>query len=420
MPPFGSPARRARPAARGRAGWSGERRSRTRGRGRRRCRSRRLAGSSQEGRSQSARRPAPACGSPASGRPSRRGPRRDDLDQPSPAAASSRPRRAAHPRRRRSRTRRNRARAPPRPRWARAPSARRARARPAGAAPDREPDQPKARRTREKKLPRRRRGAQVARGPSVSPELARRSSLLLSEVAGDDHVDDEHAGRRAGRRSAPAARGRAARTGSRLGPGGSSISRSPSWLGILTVAPSIASTAEISTEWTRSWPRIGPAPRFEADAVAAEEGLEDVLDRAEAGAAGGKPLRAQPFVAVGVVGAAPLGVGEHLVGLRRLLELLLRLGVVVVDVRVELAGEPAEGGLHLVRGWRRARPRAPRSSRAASVRSAAVDGLAVAGELPGGARARRRSRSRSPSAAGRRLRPSRGCGGRGRSWRRRR
>ena len=41
-------------------------------------------------------------------------------------------------------------------------------------------------------------------------------------------------------------------------PGGSSISRSPSWLGTLTFAPSIASTAEISTWWIRSWPRIGP------------------------------------------------------------------------------------------------------------------------------------------------------------------
>jgi hypothetical protein len=52
-------------------------------------------------------------------------------------------------------------------------------------------------------------------------------------------------------------------------------------------------------------------------------------------------------VAVGVVGAAPLGVGKHLVGFRRRLELLLGLGVVVVDVGVQLAGEAAEGGLHL-------------------------------------------------------------------------
>ena len=52
-------------------------------------------------------------------------------------------------------------------------------------------------------------------------------------------------------------------------------------------------------------------------------------------------------MAVGVVGAAPLGVGEDLVGLGRRLELLLGLGVVVVDVGVQLAGEAAEGRLDL-------------------------------------------------------------------------
>ena len=57
--------------------------------------------------------------------------------------------------------------------------------------------------------------------------------------------------------------------------------------------------------------------------------------------------RAQALVAVGVVDLALLGVGEDLVGLGGLLELLLGLGVVVVDVGVELAGEAAEGLLHL-------------------------------------------------------------------------
>ena len=83
-----------------------------------------------------------------------------------------------------------------------------------------------------------------------------------------------------------------------------------------------------------------PAPHLEAE-VAAEESLEDVLDRAEA-AAGAEAAAAQAVVAVGVVGAAPLGVGEHLVGFRRGLELLLGLGVVVVDVGVQLAGEAAK------------------------------------------------------------------------------
>src|SRR6185295_9229307 len=56
---------------------------------------------------------------------------------------------------------------------------------------------------------------------------------------------------------------------------------------------------------------------------AAEEGLEDVIDRAEAGPRL-ESARAQPVVPVGVVGAPPLGVGEDLVGRRGLLELLLR------------------------------------------------------------------------------------------------
>ena len=48
-----------------------------------------------------------------------------------------------------------------------------------------------------------------------------------------------------------------------------------------------------------------------------------------------------------VVGATALGVGENLVRLGRLLELLLRLRVVAVDVRVKLAREPPEGLLDL-------------------------------------------------------------------------
>ena len=51
---------------------------------------------------------------------------------------------------------------------------------------------------------------------------------------------------------------------------------------------------------------------------------------------------------VAVVGGAPLGVGEDLVGLGGLLELLLGLRVVRVDVGVQLAREPAEGLLDLL------------------------------------------------------------------------
>jgi len=47
-------------------------------------------------------------------------------------------------------------------------------------------------------------------------------------------------------------------------------------------------------------------------------------------------------VAVAVVGGAAVRVRQHLVSLGRLLESRLGVGVLRVDVRVELTGEPAE------------------------------------------------------------------------------
>ena len=52
-------------------------------------------------------------------------------------------------------------------------------------------------------------------------------------------------------------------------------------------------------------------------------------------------------MAVAVEGRAALGVGEDLVGLGRLLELLLGVGVVAVDVGVQLARQAPEGLLDL-------------------------------------------------------------------------
>ena len=80
---------------------------------------------------------------------------------------------------------------------------------------------------------------------------------------------------------------------------------------------------------------------------------------------GDQPPRAQALVAEGVVGAPPLGVREHLVGLGRLLELLLGLGVVAVDVGVQVAGEAPKRLLDLRLARPPARRRAPRSSRGA-------------------------------------------------------
>jgi hypothetical protein len=82
--------------------------------------------------------------------------------------------------------------------------------------------------------------------------------------------------------------------------------------------------------------------------AAAEERVEDVRERAEATEPGLEPARPEPLVAVAVVHGAPLRVGQDLVGLGGLLELLLGLRIVLVHVRVQLASELAEGLLDLL------------------------------------------------------------------------
>jgi hypothetical protein len=84
-----------------------------------------------------------------------------------------------------------------------------------------------------------------------------------------------------------------------------------------------------------------------AERVAAEKGVEDVREGAEAVRLGGEAARLEPLEAVAVVGGAPIGVRQDLVRLGGLLELLLRLRVMAVDVRVELAGEAPERPLDL-------------------------------------------------------------------------
>src|SRR5262249_16237366 len=81
--------------------------------------------------------------------------------------------------------------------------------------------------------------------------------------------------------------------------------------------------------------------------AAAEERVEDVRERAEALEAGLEAARAEPLVAVAVEDLAALGVGQDLVGLGRLLELLLGVRIVPVHVRVQLARELAKGLLDL-------------------------------------------------------------------------
>ena len=61
---------------------------------------------------------------------------------------------------------------------------------------------------------------------------------------------------------------------------------------------------------------------------------------------GSEAARIEAVPAVPVVDRPALGVGQHLVGLGRRLELLLGLGVVAVHVGVQLAGQGAEGLLY--------------------------------------------------------------------------
>ena len=91
----------------------------------------------------------------------------------------------------------------------------------------------------------------------------------------------------------------------------------------------------------------GRTPAEGAKRVAPEERVEDVREGPEAVRRRVEAARVEPLEAVAVVGGAPLGIGQDLVGLSGLLELLLGLGVVPVHVRVKLACEPAEGLLDI-------------------------------------------------------------------------
>ena len=279
----------------GRGAWSGGRRCRRPGPGRRLRRSCPRAAPPRTGAARAGRRRGAVCGSPASGPPSRRGPRspppRPGRRRPPPR---SRPAREAPPRRRRSRTRRSRARAPPRPRWGRGRSARRGRSRPApgvqrtarrinrtpGARGRRSPRRP----ARERRL----RGSRVASSFSASSRCSSERSLgtitwmTMRRSPGGPPFEP---GRPWPRRAnwVPC-----------WIPEGSSTSRSPSWLGILTLVPEHGLNGRDLDRVHEVLAAHRPAPHLEAEG-AAEDRPEDVLDRAEAGAAaGGKPPERRP------------------------------------------------------------------------------------------------------------------------------
>jgi hypothetical protein len=79
------------------------------------------------------------------------------------------------------------------------------------------------------------------------------------------------------------------------------------------------------------------------EGVAPEEGVEDVAEGTEAVRLGGVAVGVQPLPSLAVVDGPAVGVRQHLVGLGGLLELGLRLGVIGVDVGMQLAGQHPEG-----------------------------------------------------------------------------
>src|SRR6516165_11058394 len=159
------------------------------------------------------------------------------------------------------------------------------------------------------------------------------------------------------------------------------------------------------------------APRRRAGAraeraAAPEEGIEQVPDRSERVEVRRPAPGGEPLVAIAVVGGPPLGVGEDLVRLRRLLEFLLGVGVVRVHVRVQLACQLAEGLLDLLLGG--IAPDAKhlvgiaRSPGAIRPRHRSPRRTATARARP---RARSRSRRRSPYAPARSPTPRPAGGG---------
>ena len=85
----------------------------------------------------------------------------------------------------------------------------------------------------------------------------------------------------------------------------------------------------------------------DAEEVVAEERGEEIRQAAEVEGARLKAAAAQARMAEPVVQLAPLGVREHLVRLDDLAEAMLRIGC-LRDVRMQLAGEPAERALDVV------------------------------------------------------------------------
>ena len=169
---------------------------------------------------------------------------------------------------------------------------------------------------------------------------------LRAGLRADDLAEERVRDRLQAARPAAAGAGRRRRAGSGAVPGRSQQSTTAG-NGTLRVAPSAASTSSISTSARTSAPRAErrpgrpPRPPKRSSPKNAEKRS---LRLPKSKSVGRKPPVRRALVPVAVVELARLGLREDLVGLGRLAEALLRLGV-VGDVGVELARQPAERGL---------------------------------------------------------------------------
>ena len=172
--------------------------------------------------------------------------------------------------------------------------------------------------------------------------VARVLAHQLAERGPRDRAQLARRRRRSGRsRSACPARRRCRGSARRCPPGRTRPPRT------CRARPRASETSTSTADVAALDPAAAAAAERRAERVAAEERVEDVGERAEAVRLRRVAARVEPLEAVAVVGRAALGVGEDLVRLGGLLELLLGLRVVAVHVRVQLAREPPEGLLDL-------------------------------------------------------------------------
>ena len=186
--------------------------------------------------------------------------------------------------------------------------------------------------------------------PAVRAGLADDPTLALAGGTADDvdNLAEDRLGRPADL-SAAAAGAAALYRGARVGaiPGAPGADHQPRYLDVPLDA--LVRLFEVDGEVVAEVGTAHVAGLAAARETAAEEGVEDVSEAEPLKTF--KPSRpgAHTRVPEHVVGAAAIGVGQDLVGLRGLLEAGLGLGIIRIPIRVKLHGELPEGAFELLR-----------------------------------------------------------------------